>query len=275
MTMTITMVAISMTMMGVVVILRLMLSYHNVQLGQWELVGRQNFIIGVWNIVKGIISLYWEYFWNIEHFFQLNRITMKSFQGWCSWSRSTWRTGRCTAMSLQRSGNLPEKRSLKKPDLFLPGMEGKTSMCWVSPSGRTSTLPPARYTGSHLKTISPLLPQDFPPVGERSDDQATAHAPPRETDQKAWWWVDFSFLSKMHWYWSACLHLSSQTWKPSIIFQLLSHQCAKNWCLKWRMFPIRRLCLTPLVVAEENGNKISKTCRRECPAMSFVFVCWQ
>ena len=32
---------------GVVVILRLMLSYHNVQLGQWELVGRQNFIIGV------------------------------------------------------------------------------------------------------------------------------------------------------------------------------------------------------------------------------------
>ena len=149
MTMTITMVAISMTMMGVVVILRLMLSYHNVQLGQWELVGRQNFIIGVWNIVKGIISLYWEYFWNIEHFFQLNRITMKSFQGWCSWSRSTWRTGRCTAMSLQRSGNLPEKRSLKKHDLFLPGMEGKTLMCWVSPSGRTSTLPPARYTQTH------------------------------------------------------------------------------------------------------------------------------
>ena len=124
---------------------------------------------------------------------------------------------------------------------------------------------------NHLTSPS----QDFPPVGERSDDQATAHAPPRETDQKAWWWVDFSFLSKMHWYWSACLHLSSQTWKPSIIFQLLSHQCAKNWCLKWRMFPIRRWCLTPLVVAGENGNKISKTCRRECLAMSFVFVCWQ
>ena len=48
---------------------------------------------------------------------------------------------------------------------------------------------------NHLTSPS----QDFPPVGERSDDQATAHAPPRETDQKAWWWVDFSFLSKMHW----------------------------------------------------------------------------
>ena len=47
---------------GVVVILRLMLSYHDVQLGHWELVGRQNIIIGVSNIVKGIISLYWEYF---------------------------------------------------------------------------------------------------------------------------------------------------------------------------------------------------------------------
>ena len=56
------MMAISMMMMVVVVILRLMLIYHNVQLGQWELVGRQNFIIGISNIVKGIISLYWEHF---------------------------------------------------------------------------------------------------------------------------------------------------------------------------------------------------------------------
>ena len=86
MTMTITMVAISMTMMGVVVILRLMLSYHNVQLGQWELVGRQNFIIGVSNIVT---SLYSKHCRNIEHVSQLNQRTVKSFQEWCLSSRST------------------------------------------------------------------------------------------------------------------------------------------------------------------------------------------
>ena len=145
------------TMTVLVVNLRLMLSYHNVQLGQWELVARQNFIIGVSNIV----SLYSKHCRNIEHVFQLNQRTIKSFQEWCLSSRSTWRTGRCTAMSLQHSGNLPEKNTWKSLTWFLPGMEGKTLMYWVSPSGRTSTLPPVRYWlthQNHLTSASKIFP---------------------------------------------------------------------------------------------------------------------
>ena len=195
--------------------------------------------------------------WNIE---QLS--WSPNYQGLCLWSQSTWRTGRCMGMSSQHSGDLPLikryiclnckiyfftckcickifsmylskfqsvliKLSITSPRYkrvtwSLPGMEGKTLTCWVSPSGRTSTLPPARYylalprlperNKSYLSPqISPLLKnsyyipppkkipacwqiyltflfhQDFPPVGERSDDQAAAHATPRETDQKVRW----------------------------------------------------------------------------------------
>ena len=144
--------------------------------------------------------------WNIE---QLS--WSPNYQGLCLWSQSTWRTGRFMVMSSQHSGDLPLinryiclnckiyfftckcickifsmylskfqsvliKLSITSPRYkrltwSLPGMEGKTLTCWVSPSGRTSTLPPARcYLASpdipqNFPFISPS-PQDFPPVGE-------------------------------------------------------------------------------------------------------------
>ena len=52
----------------ILVTLRLMLSYHSVQLGQSELIGGQNFIVGASNIALSDCKLCR----NIEHFSQLN-----------------------------------------------------------------------------------------------------------------------------------------------------------------------------------------------------------
>ena len=60
-------------------------------------------------------------------------------------------------------------QSLRKPDQYgcSPGMGGRTLMCWVLPSGRTSTLPPVRLKDTcHVceGSVKTFCLQIFPPL---------------------------------------------------------------------------------------------------------------